>query len=152
MAVHLGKVSGHIIALPCFSQEMFINPLSPRSINAENQERIVLSALGMQRVCEHDRESFNFVIGKREFECSRSQACFISPRVSEMLHGDCTAGELCLDIEVDIDDDAYVECFEEVLCLGCGGCLHLNGSNSDYVRSISVLGTRSYIVKLFHGK
>ena len=68
-----------------------------------------LSSIGMERVCKHDQGRFLFVVGDRKYECSVSEACFLSSRVDHLLSSDYTLRILKLGIE------DHRGCFGDVL-------------------------------------
>jgi hypothetical protein len=55
---------------------------------SERRELLAVSNRGLSRVAEHEGNDFTFVVGSREYHCSRFQARFISERVCHLLKSD----------------------------------------------------------------
>lgn len=63
---------------------------------SEEKVTIGLSAPGMHRLYEHDRDRLS-VVGDRDYECGVLEARFLSPNVSLLLLGDCTVNSISLE-------------------------------------------------------
>ena len=86
---------------------------------------IRLSSAGMQRVCQHDREKFRFIVDGREYECGLHEACFVSPTVSCLLSSDRTLDHLHLNICCSSSVCKIGACFEKIFHLGEGASIEL---------------------------
>ena len=90
------------------------------------ESELMLSSAGMERVAANDKERrFTFIVDGREYECSLSEACFLSPRVHRLLCSDVTADCLYVDVT---DSDCF---FEDVLSLSRGCLLSIDQSKCD---------------------
>jgi small GTP-binding protein len=60
-------------------------------------QEITLSSSGLSRVNFLEQDSFRFIVGQHECLCSRFQAAFISPRISDLLQCDVTVNVFVLE-------------------------------------------------------
>jgi hypothetical protein len=79
--------------------------------------RIELSASGLKRASMIHDPMFTIAAGSTEFHCSRFQAAFISPRISELLRSDPTIDRFVLE-GVQLDSSGLRSMFEDLLQSG----------------------------------
>jgi len=82
---------------------------------AATDTSVRLSSRCLARAADLAPKDFTFVVGKREYACSRFQACFISSRVCGVLATDATVDRFCVS---SCEDDGA---FEHVMALANGG-------------------------------
>jgi hypothetical protein len=93
---------------------------------------------------------FAFVIGDHRFECSKFEASFLSPRVTELLSNDSTICEYEIDIS-NFEDVTNLDSgsFTEFLSLSRGCKFRVTESNLSFAKCIAkVLGNRELCTKL----
>lgn len=87
---------------------------------------------GLRAAAEINLDRFTFVMGEKEFDVSRFQACLLSSKVQRMLAGDVMCNRM------EIDAMGYDESnFELMVALMNGHSVVADGKNADFLRYIS---------------
>ena len=128
----MARIEGYVRNQPEATASEANSDKDEAEVKGQGRCGILLSSEGMQQVLEHDDSKFTFVVGDRKYECSVSQACFLSPLVSRLLCSDNSVDSVFLEID---DSDGY---FGEVLKLGRGDSLLLDDEHVELVHGIAV--------------
>lgn len=99
-----------------------------------DSKTLALSASGLKRTgfCHASNSIFTFTVTPRkEYVCSTSQACYISPKVHKLLLADPTVSSLCL---ITPDPLGY---FALIQSLWNGSPIEITNQNADFLRTVS---------------
>ena len=88
-----------------------------------------LSGRGLSNAAALEERNFVFVVGGVEYPCCRFQACFVSNRVSRLLHSDCCISRLSLTIS---DDMGH---FKDVMRLMNGYAISITPENAPFLEA-----------------
>jgi hypothetical protein len=94
-------------------------------------ERIAISNRGLSRAAEHGTTDFTFVVGSREYHCSRFEAKFISERVCCLLSSDCS-----IDRIENLDLNDCEGCFEAISSIYNGDSIDISDTNCSSLLSV----------------
>jgi hypothetical protein len=115
---------------------------SPAS-SAQRKKQMKLSTKGLENPASLRINDFGIQVGSERFECSRFEAAFISPRITELLLQDPTIDEYEIEVEVDNADGIDWECVRSLFSLSRNGLFEVNETNFEIVKQISKsLGNR----------
>jgi hypothetical protein len=103
--------------------------------SSESTKYIKLSAKGLERVASLRISDFAFKVGEEQFGCSRSEAAFISPRITALLLQDPTIDEY--EIEVGSDHEFAPGTILGLISLARNGVLEVTKSNVGLVKRIA---------------
>jgi hypothetical protein len=100
-------------------------------------KEVTLSTDGLKGPASLGIRDFAFIIGGTRFECNQFEACFLSPRVTELLTHDSTICEYEIDnSNFDNSIDFTSVSFEEILSLSRGSHFCVNGTNLLFAKSV----------------
>jgi hypothetical protein len=76
---------------------------------AERAQQIKLSTKGLENAALLGINDFALHVGSEKFECSRFEAAFLSPRITELLLQDPTIDEYEIDISIESVQDIEID-------------------------------------------
>jgi hypothetical protein len=101
----------------------------------ERTKQIKLSTKGLENAALLGINDFTLRLGSEQFECSRFEASFLSPRIAAVLLQDPTTEEY--EIEMDPDHEIDGECVNGLIALARNGSIEITQSNFDLLAHLA---------------